>query len=214
MPVHAAEQVGAVGEADAAAVGTLEGGQTRAQHLVDLAPAALGQAELTAFVLQRPVRHQGGDQERIAGDQELDTAVVDEIAVLDGADTGLDRPVHSTRGVGVRGNIAVDGLGLLDNRAQLPHRVLGGIDPVGGRRDAAGSHYFDVVAAFTQFVAGGGAHRVHAVGDTAGIRARRVIVPQVSTRTAAVPVAARLTERTPAEVQARTADNALGLGGG
>ena len=55
--------------------------------------------------------------------------------------------------------------GLVHHRAQLVHRVLHGVDPVGRRGDTAGGHHLDVMAALAQLVAGRGAHRVNPVGD-------------------------------------------------
>ena len=58
--------------------------------------------------------------------------VVDQVRVLDRADTRPQRPLDRPHRVGVRGDVAVGRLGLLDDRDELLDRVLGGVDPVGG----------------------------------------------------------------------------------
>jgi hypothetical protein len=213
VPVHAAKQVRAVDQLDAAAVRELERAQAGLQDVVHLAPARLGQAELPALALQRPVRHQGRHEERVVPGEQRHALVVDEVAVLDRPDPGRQRAVHRPGRVRVRRHVPVARRCLVDDGAQFLHRVLHGVDPVGRRRDATGRHDLDVVTALAQFVTRREADGVHAVRDPAGRRRSVRVRPAVVAGAAVFAVPAGLAQPASAEVQPRSADQALGLGG-
>ena len=138
--------------------------------------------------------------------------VVDEVGVLDAADPGRDGAGDRAAGVGVCGDVAVRRLGLLDHRLDLGERVLGGVDPVRGRGDAAARHDLDVVRALAQLVPRGGAYRGDPVGDAADARARRVVLVGDPTARARVAVATGLGERLAAEEHLRAGHQPFPLG--
>ncbi len=170
---------------------------------------------LATLPLQRPVGDQGRHEEGVAGTQQRQAFGVEQVAMLDAAHPGPQRPVDRPRGVGVRADVPVGRRRLLDRRSDLRDRILRRVDAVGGGGDAAGGHDLEVVRAPPQLLPGGPPDGVHPVGHRADPRpeaasGRR---PSVAGRPH-VAVTAGLAQRVPAEEQPRPGQQALGLGAG
>jgi hypothetical protein len=109
-------------------------------------------------------------------------------------------------------DVPVGGLSFLHHRGDLRHRVLGGVDSVGGRGHAAGGHDLDVVGALAQFRARRDPDRVHPVGDhpdaaTGSGRRRLVLAGQ-----AHVAVPPGLAQGVPADEQPWSRQQTLAVG--
>ena len=91
--------------------------------------------------------------------------LVDQVAVLDGADAGPDGPHHRLGDIGVGEGVRPPGGGLTDGGADLLLGVLDHVDGVGRRGHATSGHHLDLVGAALELLPGGAADGVDPVGD-------------------------------------------------
>ena len=105
-----------------------------------------------------------GDQEHALLGHQFCGGVIDQIAMLDGAHAGMRRARNGLRRIGVRADIAAEGVRFLHGRLHLADRELQAVERVIGRGDAAGHHDLDLVAALAHFLA----HRTADLGDAVG----------------------------------------------
>ena len=123
--------------------------------------------ETLAFVAQSGVCRERGNEPRAFLLHRPRGRFVDQIAVFDAAHPRLHGARDGARRVGMRHDVEVRGLCLLDDRAQFFERVLRAVDRVGRARDAPARHHLDLVRAVAHLLAHRAAHFAHAVGDRA-----------------------------------------------
>jgi len=89
--------------------------------------------------------------------------------MFDGIDPGADCPLGSAGSVGVRGGLAAQRVGFVDQSVQFGLGELRRIDIIGQRKDAAGGARLDHVCSMVDVVAYGEPRLVgavdHAIGD-------------------------------------------------
>src|SRR5215213_4361327 len=134
--------------------------------------------------------------------------LVDEVAVLDAAHTGLKAVPHALVVVGMGHDVGAGGLSHLYGGAQFLPGVLGRREFVGGGHRAARGHHLDLVGTQPELLPGGtphlvgpvAHHRAHPRGGAEYLRRLRL------GRSAPVPVPPGLREWTVADQQSRALD--------
>jgi hypothetical protein len=141
-----AEQVGAVGDRDAVTLADFERFQGAVDHEVVLGQHVRIHAVLGGVLLHLEIGDEIGDQEHALLGHQPGGRIVDQIAVLDGANPGIGRARDRLRRVGVRTDIAAKGVRFLHGGLHLADRELQAVERIVGRGDAAGHHDLDLVA--------------------------------------------------------------------
>ena len=89
-------------------------------------------AVLGGMLLHLEIGDEIGDQEHALFGHQLGRRIVDQIAVLDGANAGLRRARDRLRRIGVRADIAAKGVRLLHGRLHLADRELQAVERIIG----------------------------------------------------------------------------------
>ncbi|MNS70036.1 hypothetical protein D3C72_1033720 [compost metagenome] len=166
------------------------------------------QAVVRAFIGQRFVRDQRGHHERALLGHEARHALVNQVAVFDGAHAVADGAFDGVGRVGMRHHIGLAAGGFVNDDANFFFRIAEGGNRVCRRCDAARGHHLDLVRAHLEFLAHGLAHVVDAVGHAADVARAKAAAAKahgtqvVGTRTR-VAVAARLADGAARDEQAR-----------
>ena len=124
------EQVGAETDANAGVEGVLDRHRAGAQHGVELAQSVGREAELLAALGDLVVRHERRDQEAPVFSHDPGRLGVEEVSVLDRADSGASGSHDRLGDVGMSQHVGPPGRGLLDSGPQLALGVLGHVDRV------------------------------------------------------------------------------------
>ena len=134
--------------------------------------------------------------------------------MLDRTHSTAQRALDGPRGISVRHDRDVGGLGLLGRGADFVERELRAVDPVGRRGNTAGNHQLQMRGTLADLLAASLPYRINTVADEAETRAAQTRIERHLARPANVAVAAGLRQRVSAEQQARTGDQSLLDGGG
>jgi len=204
LGLHVAEEIGARADLAAGPVGLgqpLHGELACRVDLLELMLAhPVGLALAPDGLVGDHGRHQIG-----AGLPDLARPrLVEQVAVLDAAHPRLQRGADGRTRVGVREDVLPHGARLFHRGAHLVHRVLRGVELVGGGHGAPRGHDLDLVHVVAELLARRLAHLVGPIGDHPDHTQAAVDGLDPLGAPTLVAVAARLGEGTPGDEQARS----------
>ena len=127
-----AEQIGAVGDRHAVALADFERLQGAVDDEVVLGQHVRIHAVLGRMLLHLEIGDEIGDQEHALLGHQLGGRIVDQVAVLDGANAGFRRAGDRLRRIGVRADIAAKGVRLLHGGLHFADRELQAVERIIG----------------------------------------------------------------------------------
>lgn len=201
-----AEQVRSEADAHARSDGDLDRLRTVFKHVVQFAQAFGREIELLSQPGDGVVGGKSGNEEAVMLCHDPRRRFVDEVAVLNGTDTCLDRLDDRFGNVGVREDVGASCAGLGDGCPNFLAGVLHHVDRVGGTRDAATGHDLDLVGTVLKFLACRPANCVDPVGDVRKVARLDVASAQWLTGARAVAVPTGLAEYPPRPEDPRAID--------
>ena len=156
--------------------------QRAVDHHIILFQHLCRHAEFGRAFLHGVIGHQIGDQEHAFFGHQFGCGLVDQIAVFDGAHTGMGGAGNGFGRIGMGADIAAEGMGLFHCRTGFFHAELQAGQRIIGRGDTARHHDLDLVGTLPHLFARRTAHlgdtirHIHSIGHGVAAMAAQAVI--------------------------------------